>query len=180
MYGMVNKSVEEMVVAAHGEARWREIKRRAGVTEELFISNEGYPDEITYKLVGAASELLGVSPVDILRGFGEHWVLHTARHGYGHLLQAGGQTLGEFLVNLPQFHDRIVLLYPKLQPPRFVVTDVTPRSVHLHYHSTRLGLTNFVEGLISGLGKLYQTPTRCTVQQSRAEGADHDVFLIEW
>lgn len=177
---MVNKSVEEMIIAAHGEGQWREIKRRAGVTEEIFISNEGYPDDLTYRLVGAASELLKLPPVDILRGFGEHWVLHTAQHGYGHLMQAGGKTLGEFLVNLPQFHDRVILLYPKLQPPRFAVTDVTPQSLRLHYYSTREGLTHFVEGLISGLGKLYNTPARSSLQQSRADGADHDVFLIEW
>lgn len=180
MYGMVNKSVEELITANHGEAAWLEVKRRAGVTEEAFISNEGYPDEITYRLVGAASEVLGRAPDEILRAFGEHWVLHTAAKGYGHFMRAGGSSVGEFLSHLPHLHDRIVLIYPKLVPPRFVVADTLERSLHLHYHTHRPGLTSFVEGMLMGLGKMFKTPTRVVLLQSKAAGADHDEFLVEW
>ena len=72
MYGMVNKAVEEMVVMHHGEAMWEQIKAKAGVGMEVFMSNEAYPDEITYNLVAAASELLKLPAGQILRGFGEH------------------------------------------------------------------------------------------------------------
>lgn len=180
MYGMVNKSVEELLTSAHGEAAWREVKRRAGVTEEAFISNEGYPDEITYRLVAAASDVLGLPPDDILRAFGEHWVLHTAAKGYGHFLRAGGDSIGEFLSHLPHLHDRIVLVYPKLVPPRFEVTERAARSLHLHYHTHRPGLTAFAEGLLVGLGKMFGAPTRVTLLQSKMAGADHDEFFVEW
>ncbi len=180
MYGMVNKAVEEMVVGAHGEATWLEIKRRAGVTEEIFISNEGYPDEITYKLVGAASELMQVPAEKILHAFGEHWVLETARKGYGHMMAAGGSSLGEFLDNLPLFHDRVALLYPNLAPPQFKVTHRAERSLHLHYITHRAGLTPFVEGLLSGLAKMFNTTAKFALVEARAAGAEHDVFLVEW
>lgn len=180
MYGMVNKAVEEMVVSAHGETVWRDIKRRAGVKEEVFISNEGYPDEITYRLVGAASELMQTPPEKILHAFGEHWVLNTARKGYGHMMAAGGKSLGEFLCNLPHFHDRVALIYPKLVPPRFEVTDRTATSLKLHYITHRAGLTPFVEGLISGLGRMFDTAPRVTLLQSKAAGGEHDIFLVEW
>ncbi len=180
MYGMVNKAIEEMVTAAHGEPTWLEIKRRAGVADPIFISNEGYPDEITYRLVGAASDVLALPADRILHAFGEHWVLNTARKGYGHLMTAGGSSLGEFIGNLPLFHDRVALLYPKLAPPRFEVTDRTERSLQLHYLSHRAGLTPFVAGLISGLGKMFETPVRATLTAAKAAGADHDIFLVEW
>lgn len=180
MYGMVNKAIEEMVIGAHGETAWREIKRRASVNEPVFISNEGYPDEITYRLVGAASEVLRLPADKILHAFGEHWVLGTARKGYGHLLAAGGATVGEFLANLPRFHDRIALQFPKLEPPRFEVSDRTARSLHLHYHTRRLGLTPFVEGVLSGLGRMFATEVTITLLESRTAGAPHDVFLVEW
>lgn len=180
MYGMVNKSVEEMVMAAHGEGMWREIKRRAGVKDDIFISNEGYPDEITFRLVGAASEVLQQPVETVLHSFGEHWVLQTAARGYGHMMAAGGSSLGEFLENLPMFHDRVALLYPKLVPPRFEITDHAGRSLRLHYYSHRTGLTPFVRGLISGLGQMFATPARSTLLESREAGADHDVFLVEW
>lgn len=180
MYGMVNKAVEQMVVMHHGEAVWEQIKARAGVEVDVFMSNEGYPDEITYNLVAAACEILQAPPVQILRGFGEHWVLHTAQKGYGGLMQAAGRTLPEFLRNLPDFHSRVAMIFPKLQPPRFECTDITERSLTLHYFSHREGLAEFVVGLMHGLGKMFNTPTTVRQTAAKANGADHDVFEVTW
>ena len=177
---MVNKAVEEMVVMHHGEAKWEEIKAKAGVDVDVFIANEGYPDEITYKLVGAAVEVLGIPADKILHGFGKHWILHTAQEGYGSLLKAGGKSLADFLTNLPNFHARVTLIFPKLQPPRFAVSDATSDSLLLHYHTHRPGLTPFVLGLVEGLGKMYNTPVTTRLVESKAAGADHDVFHISW
>jgi hypothetical protein len=169
-----------MVVGTHGETAWREIKQRAGVTEEFFISNEGYDDAITYRLVAAASEWMKTPPEKILHAFGEHWVLNTAQKGYGPMMQSGGRSLRDFLINLPQFHDRVALLYPNLAPPTFSLSDLAERSLRLHYHSQRPGLTAFMEGLLSGLGKLFTTPVRVTLESAKSAGADHDIFLVEW
>jgi hypothetical protein len=180
MYGMVNKAVEEMVCMHHGEPVWERIKSRADVDIDVFMSNEPYPDDITFRLVGAASEVLALPAEEILQAFGEHWVLHTARDGYGGLLQAAGRTLPEFLHNLPNFHARVAMIFPQLQPPRFECTDVTPDSLRLHYFSHRSGLAPFVVGLMHGLGKMYSTPINVRLAQSRTDGADHDVFDVRW
>ena len=180
MYGMVNKAVEDMVVMHHGEAVWEQIKAEAGVDVEVFMSNEGYPDEVTYNLVGAASELLGLPAEQILIGFGEHWVLHTAQEGYGGLMAAAGRTLPEFLRNLPNFHSRVSMIFPKLQPPRFECTDISEGSLKLHYYSDREGLTSFVIGLMQGLGKMFKTPVTIRLLESKAKGADHDLFEVNW
>jgi hypothetical protein len=78
MYGLVNKAIEELVVTHFGEDQWELIKKKASVDVEVFVSNEAYPDEMTYDLVSAASEVLGKSASAILVAFGEHWVLKTA------------------------------------------------------------------------------------------------------
>ncbi|MGB0272325.1 MAG: heme NO-binding domain-containing protein [Opitutales bacterium] len=180
MYGMVNKAIEEMVTRHHGESTWAQIKAKAGVDVEVFMSNEGYSDDITYNLVGAASEVLGVDAETILIGFGEHWVLHTAQEAYGSMMQAAGRTLPEFLTNLPNFHMHVAMVFPNLQPPRFECADITDRSLRLHYYSHRPGLAPFVVGLMQGLGKMYETPA--TVQQVvfKDQGADHDEFDVTW
>ena len=180
MYGMVNKAVEEMVCMHHGETVWEEIKSKAGVDVDVFMSNEGYPDDVTYRLVGAASEVLGLPAPRILEAFGEHWVLHTARDGYGGLMQAAGKSLPEFLANLPNFHSRVAMIFPKLQPPRFECSDVAATSLKLHYHTHRQGLAPFVVGLMQGLGKMFDTPVTVRLVQSRDDGADHDVFDVAW
>ena len=71
------------------------------------------------------------------------------------------------------------LLYPKLRPPEFECTDVEDGSLKLHYRTYREGLTNFVVGLLHGLGQLYETPVTVSVLEEKAKGADHDVFQVK-
>ncbi len=180
MYGMVNKALEEMVCDAHGEEVWEKIKRKAGVDVDVFLSQEGYPDEMTYQLVGAASEVLGAPAADLLEAFGGHWVLKTAVQGYGHLMTAAGSNFKEFLIYLPNFHTRISLIFPHLNPPRFLCSEVADNSLNLHYYSDRAGLAPFVLGLVKGLGQHYKTPV--IVQQTGFRGTDfdHDIFAVNW
>jgi hypothetical protein len=180
MYGLVNKAVEELVTTNFGEEKWELIKSKAGVDVDVFISNEGYPDETTYKLVGSASEVLGIPAEQILTAFGEHWVLNTASKSYGVMMKSGGKSLRDFLINLPNFHTRVAMIYPNLQPPRFECSDVEENSLSLHYHTHRPGLTFFVVGLVQGLGKFYSTPATCEISQRKEAGANHDVFLVSW
>ncbi|MCF7732343.1 MAG: heme NO-binding domain-containing protein [Akkermansiaceae bacterium] len=180
MYGLVNKAIGELVVGGFGKANWEAIKARAGVDEDVFISNQGYPDELTYQLVGAAAEVLKLTAEQVLVAFGEHWVLHTSMRNYGPMMKSGGKTLREFLINLPNFHTRVAMIYPKLAPPRFECTEVTETSLHLHYMTHRPGLTAFVSGLLQGLGKLYETPCTSTVIARKDQGEDHDIFAVQW
>ena len=53
MYGLVNKAVEGLVVSNFGEETWEQIKGRASVDIDMFISNDSYPDSITYDLLVA-------------------------------------------------------------------------------------------------------------------------------
>ena len=180
MYGLVNKALEELVIANFGEEKWERIKALAGVDHDVFISTDAYPDEETFRLVGAASTVLDMSAEQLLIGFGEHWVLNTASASYGPMMKSAGKSLKEFLINLPDFHTRVAMIFPDLQPPRFECSDVTDESLILHYFTHRSGLTPFVVGLVQGLGKLYQTPTTAELVAAKADGADHDVFMVRW
>jgi hypothetical protein len=179
MYGLVNRALQEVVIAHGGEECWERVARRAGHASGDFISIEGYPDELTYALVGAASEELAIPAPELLRAFGVHWVLETARKSYGPLLDAGGTSLREFLVNLPSLHARISLIFPHLRPPEFVIVDAGDQHVELEYHSGREGLAPFVVGLLEGLGEMFETPV--TVEQTGLrDELGHDVFVTRW
>ena len=180
MYGMVNKAVQGLVCEQFGEEAWERIKARAGVDVEVFISNEGYPDELTYRLVAAASEELQLPAEAVLHAFGEYWVLDTAQRGYGELMKAGGRNLVDFLVNLPSFHSRVSLLFPNLIPPRFEYSHRGDDRITVHYFSHRPGLAPFVVGLLRGLGKMFGTPVEVTQTRHKDGGADHDEFLVCW
>ena len=73
-----------------------------------------------------------------------------------------------------------MLIYPKLTPPEFKVSDETENSIQLHYFSKREGLQEFVRGLIQGLGKMYNTPVNIELMQTRNEGSTHEIFKISW
>jgi hypothetical protein len=180
MYGIVNKAIEELVTEQFGAATWERVKQQSGVDVDFFISDEPYDDAITYQLATALAAETSLPLPDVLSSFGEWWVLRTSKEKYGGLMQAGGHDLREFLINLPLFHNRVMLIYPKLTPPEFKVTDITDRSVQVHYFSHRLGLQDFVRGLLTGLGKMYQTPVTVNLLQSRNEGASHEIFNVTW
>jgi hypothetical protein len=178
MYGLVNRAIEQMVCSKFGPETWESIRQRAGLDVDGFIALRTYPDEVTYKLVGAASEVLNLAPAAVLEAFGEYWILETARTSYAGLMEISGRTLPEFLQNLDQMHSRLGLTFKHYTPPSFQCTDVQPGSLVLHYRSTRNGLLPFVIGLVKGLGQWFGTPAAVEVLSRREEGADHDTLLI--
>lgn len=178
MYGMINKAVQELVTTKFGEDKWREIHRKANVTEPAFINMVKYPDEMTHRLVGAASEVLGAPAEAIMEDFGEYWTVYAAEKGFGHLLDFAGDNIVDFLINLDSMHTRVALTFHHLEPPSFRVTDVTPTTVRLHYYSKRAGLGPVVIGMIKGLGKRLNTAVAVKREKNRNEGHDHDEFLI--
>jgi hypothetical protein len=180
MYGMVNKAIEDLVTTRFGAAAWAQVKQRAGVEHEVILSMDPYPDDLTYRLVDAASEVLDLPADTVLEAFGEHWTLYTAQEGYGEMLRLSGDTLLEFLHNLDELHARVGLIFPQLRPPSFRCTHLTGHSLHLHYYSQRQGLAPMVFGLIKGLGAMFGTPTTICLLDDRSRGADHDVFLVEY
>jgi len=180
MYGLVNKGIQGLITDNYGVDIWEKVKEKSNVSTDLFLSNEPYPDEITYDLAHDAAEVLNISLNEVLINFGEYWVINTGQKSYGSLMQAGGSGLKEFLINLPNFHSRVMLIYPKLTPPEFNVTDINERSLTIHYYSNRQGLKYFVYGLISGLGKMYDQPVKIEIINSRDNGSDHEEFRVEW
>lgn len=180
MYGIVNKAIEDLITVNFGEEKWEIIKEKSGVDIDFFISSEPYDDDITFKLAIATSEEMEMTVSEVLVAFGEWWIIKTTSEKYPGLMDSGGSNFKEFIVNLPNFHNRVMLIYPKLTPPEFKVSDVTENSVHLHYFSKREGLQEFVRGLLQGIAKLHHTEIQLELLQSRNDGSSHEIFKIQW
>jgi hypothetical protein len=180
MYGIINKAIEELVHENFGPDQWESIKKRCGIDIDFFISNEPYDDDITYMLAQAIADEMNLSLSEVLITFGEWWILKTTREKYGALLATGGQNLKDFLIYLPDFHTRVMLMYPKLTPPEFKVSNIEEKGIHLHYYSKRKGLQEFVRGLIQGLSIFYNEKTNISLISSRDQGNDHDIFSVQW
>ena len=60
MYGVINKSLREMVVEGFGEDTWNSVMAKAGVPSDSFLAMRSYDDEITFRLAVASSDVLGI------------------------------------------------------------------------------------------------------------------------
>ncbi|MBU7583577.1 MAG: heme NO-binding domain-containing protein [Nostoc sp. TH1S01] len=181
MYGLVNKAIQDMICECHGEDTWEIIKRKAGYEDiDFFIGMDGYPDEVTYRLVEAACEVLGTPAHEILKAFGEYWVNYTAEEGYGELLDSAGTSLPQFIENLDNLHARVGLSFSQLRPPSFNCEHSSEQSMDLHYQSTRQGLAPMVIGLLYGLGKRFHTNVDVSQTSFRDQGDPHDTFSIQY
>jgi hypothetical protein len=178
MYGLINQGLRDLAVQTGGEDLWREIKSSAGIGLEAFVGMETYPDDVTYRLVEATSTAMGVSAAEILNAFGRHWILYTARRGYGAIFDTMGRTLPAFLANLDMMHARLSLTMPEMRPPSFVCEQLGDDQIRLEYWSERAGLAPMVVGLLEGLGELYGVTVSIHQTVDRECGADHDEFVI--
>ena len=179
MYGMVNQAVADLADRLGGPELWAAIVERAGMELPVFVAMEAYDDDVTYRLVAAASDVLGMSPAEVLEAFGEHWILYTGEQGYGPMLTAMGATLPQFLANLDSMHSRIALSMPALRPPSFACEELGEGRIRVHYWSERQGLAPMVTGLLKGLGPRFDLDVAVTAEP-RSDGADHDTFLVAY
>ncbi len=178
MYGLVNKAIYEMVHERFDAETWQKIAEGAGIPDEPFISLEAYPDEITYKLVGSASKVLGAPANDILEAFGEYWVLFTGKSAYGPMLTSFGGDVFALLRNLNNLHTRVSNSMPHLAPPQFQCENVDDDTVLVHYFSERGVLSPMVIVLLRGCGKLFDTELKVQQIASREKGQDHAIFHV--
>lgn len=178
MHGIVNQAIQGLITDKFGADKWLEIKQRCSLSVDYFISNESYDDDITYNIIGIASEFLNVQANEILEEFAFYWVTVIGMEKYGDLMKAGGQNFTHFVMNLPNFHSRVMLIFPKLEPPEFSVEQMSEKQLILHYYSNRDGLSSFVIGIIKGIGFIYDTPISIKTILSEKVDFQHDIIEI--
>lgn len=179
VYGMINQAVKDLVWHHAGEDTWLEVCREAELDPEGFESLTTYPDSLTFKLVDISAKKLHLTPEQVLRSFGRHWVFYTGEHGYGDVMRMFGKDFRTCLSNLNQMHAHMGALMPQLRPPRFVVRESAPKSMTVDYFSERQGLGPMVLGLLEGLAEKYHE-TIAVEFLPKQEPAGHDTFVISF
>lgn len=176
MYGLVNRSIEGLITRDFGRERWLAVRARAGVPEEPFVAMRAYDDSVTYALVGAASEELGLPAAALLEAFGEYWTVHVAHASYGDMLRHYGDTVAEFVANLDAMHMQVATSMPELVPPSFQVDELENGVLVVEYRSKRAGLAPMVAGLLRGVALIYGASYEVVQRSSRETDDGPDVF----
>ena len=180
MYGMINIAIQDMITDRYGKMKWESVKSSMSGQIDDFVTMDSYPDELTYSIVGKASELLPMDPQLLLEDIGEYWIIHTAKNGYGDMLNTMGKDMVEFLNNINSMHSRLADTMPHMTIPTFSLSDITHNSMTVHYYSKRKGLEPMVTGLLRGLAKRFDMD--CTIEMSTAEtvAGTSQMYLVKW
>lgn len=179
MQGIVNKAIHGLILENYGADKWEEIKTKSKIEDDFFLSDQSYPDDYTYQIVLNASEILGIPAEKILHDFGEYWILKIGEKHYGSMFRAAGKDIGEFLLYLPHFHNRVMLIYPNIKAPEFLVSKSSSGSYRIEYISERPGLEPFVSGLLSGISIMYQTKSVIELISTKSELRGTSVFEMK-
>ena len=179
MYGMINEAIRTLVTREAGEEVWNQVLESSGVGEDVFEGMEGYDDSVTYSLVGATSETLGVPASDVLEMFGVYWALEVAPKGYGDYFNAFGNDFESFVAGLDEMHVRITKMLPSLVPPAFKIEKLGENHFKVHYESQRDGLAPLAVGMLKGVAMHFGGEADIT--QIEYKGTDeHDVFEVRF
>lgn len=177
MYGIVNRAVEDLVISSAGEETWQKIKALAGLQKLQILESSNYDDDITNKLVAAASQILEQPVDDILHAFGSHWVMYTGREGWVSMFSTSGDDMLDFLKNLDDMHARVNAAMPEGKMPEFTLLEKGD-AYHLEYRSSREGLAPMVAGILSGLAEHFKESWDIKHIGQRERGG-FDTFLLE-
>lgn len=181
MHGVVNQAIEGLTTKRFGAEAWDEIRIASQCEDTTFYNNHNYSDTVTYALVVNASKILDMDVHTLLFEFGKYWVLTIAAEKYGALLHSAGSGLQEFLINLPNFHSRVMLYYPEITPPEFKVMERSNSTLELQYFSKRPGLQPFVSGILEGLSSFFETPMQIELIDTTFEDEYHkSIFSLHF
>lgn len=155
MYGMIHRAIRGMVIEERGESAWNELEHRSGIGPAEMISAETYDDEITLRMLAAASDAYDMPINDLLVRFGRYWIVFAERGSFKFILDFTGQDLRGFISNLDRMHVGVQAVMPQAIMPSFRVAEDTAEKVVVEYRSTRTGLEPFVTGLFQGLAERF-------------------------
>lgn len=155
MYGMIHRGVREMVISDFGEAAWDEAASSIGVDLEHLVSMATYSDDITIAILQRVSILYGISFDQLIRKFGQFWIVFVQRNAYGAMMDFVGSDLVTFINNLNRMHQAVQSAMPDADLPIFRLVSDQPMEMIVEYTSSRFGLEAFVVGLLEGLLKRF-------------------------
>lgn len=179
MYGFVNNAIKQYVTDNFGIRVWKEVKQKCSLAHDFLDADQPYNEEIIFTIAQEISKVTQTPLNNILEGIGNS-IITTLSKKYKFLMESRGENLKDYLLNLPNFHNRIMLIYPELTPPEFRVSNVAHNSLHLHYSSDREGIRDFLKGYLDGLVKIFQETAIIEPVESPVESRPQEVFKINW
>lgn len=173
MKGIIFNVVAEVVTDGYGEDAWDSLLDAAEL-DGSYTSLGSYPDEDLFRLVGAATGVLGVPADDVVRTLGEGAIPLLAQR-YPQFFDEHGSTLPFLLTLNDIIHPEVRKLYPGADVPDFDFAFDDDNNLLLGYRSERR-LCALAEGFILGSARHYGEAVTLTQPQCMHRGDDRCVI----
>ncbi|XP_078363542.1 soluble guanylate cyclase 88E-like isoform X1 [Oculina patagonica] len=159
MYGMLLVSVQFYMTEKYGEAKWEEIRERAGISDHMFVTHKRYSESFMKKFADAAEKVLGeetdMVSDDFMQFFGSGFVKFFTHYGYDRIIRVSGRHLRDFLIGIDSLHEHMRFGYPKMSSPSFFCEEETSAGLTLHYNSKRMGFMYYVIGQVKEIASSF-------------------------
>lgn len=176
MHGLINRSVQCFLRDSYGMETWSEISKAAGLDFDNFEALLGYEDQLTDRVLAAASDRLA-KPVEVLMEDLGTYVIATP--GFDHLrrlLRFGGASFVDFLHSLDDLEDRVRLAVPELSLPRLEVQDFDADRLTLCCQFEQPGWGHVVVGVLRAMADDYGA---LVIINHRGDGSGTDTITVE-
>ena len=184
MYGMLLESVQFYLTEKYGEAKWEEIRERAGISDHMFVTHKRYSESVMKKIADVAEEILGEEAVmvsdDFMQYFGSCFVKFFSHYGYDRIIRVSGRHLRDFLIGIDNLHEHMRFGYPKMMSPSFFCEEETSTGLTLHYISKRKGYMFYVIGQVKEIASsFYNLEVEIKILSSEVtSGTTHVVYRL--
>ena len=121
MKGIIFNLLEDVVIRNHGEDTWDQLLTATGL-DGAYTSLGSYPDEQIQALVGAAAQMLGLTPFEVLRWFGQQ-AIPLLFDRYPGFFSSQASTRPFVLSVNSIIHPEVRKIYPGADVPTFELRD---------------------------------------------------------
>ena len=169
MYGMIHKAARQMAIERLGRDVWDDVARSCALGDQHLITAEYFDDAVTFAVIGALADRMGVDVDAALETFGRHWIAYAGASAFARVMTMAGGDVETFIENLDRMHASIKSTMPLARMPHFTLVESTPKGLTVLYDSERSGLAPFVRGILAAVAERFGE-RMVIAQRSTAKG----------
>lgn len=178
MYGIIYVAIKDYAEAAFGTETWQNIVAESGLNINFNLTEQPYNEDTVAAFASAIAKVTGISTQEALYKTG-YQIAGTTSQKYPDVMLSRGDTIQEYFLNLPAFHNRISLIYPELTAPEFRITEAHDRTMVMEYLYKRKEFWPYVHGYLTGIGQYFDPNAQVTPLPEKTTGS-HMVYKISW
>jgi len=169
MKGIVFNVFSDLVTESFGWEVWDQlIEKTQPESDAVYTSAQVYPDEELVAYVTELSKITGAAAPDLIRAFGKY-MMHKFKGMHPEFLD--GHTAKSFLASVHDvIHVEVKKLHPDTLLPTFEYEDNSADELTMIYSSERK-LCHLAEGLVEGVGEVFEETISCKQTECMHEGA---------